>query len=195
MHYSSEELDRSTGELITVSLGDWRTVTEVGRLHGAGPRRTRQVLVHMGFLAPEGSRYRLPLDHVAKGWGKRLKHGSTGRPFDVISPLGQELIGRAWDDTLTDLEADEGGEPEVAEASAALETFVAGRPGGLDTEGRVRWLLDHFPALDTQQVADVVCVSRQLVERYAKRRAAQLDTLKATKVADLPAFTVASKAA
>ena len=46
----------------------------------------------------------------------------------------------------------------------------------------MRWLLDYFPDLDSGQVAEAVCVSRQLVERYAGRRKEQvaaLETLKA----------------
>lgn len=182
MLYSTATLDRATGEMVSASLGEWLTISEVGRTYDTGPRRTRQILVHMGFLAPEGRRYRLPLEAVAKGWGKRLKNPSTGRPFDVVSPEGQRLIALGWADAATDLEAEESGEPEVAEATAALEAFAARRAIGLDTEGRVRWLLDYFPDLDSGQVAEAVCVSRQLVERYAGRRKEQvaaLETLKA----------------
>lgn len=179
MHYVTEALDRATGELVTTSLGDWLTVTEVGRLHGAGPRRTRQILVHMGFLAPEGRRHRLPLDHVAKGWGKRLVRKATGQPFDTISPEGQRLIAAAWADTVADLEAEERGEPEIEQAASELEAFVEDRAEGLDTDGRVRWLVDHFPDLDPRQLAHIVGISRQLVERYKARRSAQISALKA----------------
>lgn len=67
MLYSTDTLDRATGELVSTSLGEWLTITEVGRRHGSGPRRTRQILVHMGFFVPVGRRHRLALDHVAKG--------------------------------------------------------------------------------------------------------------------------------
>ena len=186
MLYSTNTLDRATGEMVSTSLGEWLTVTEVGRLHGAGPRRTRQVLVHMGFLAPEGRRYRLPLEAVAKGCGKRLKNPSTGQPFDTVSPEGQRLVALGWADAAADLEAEERGEPEVVEASAALESFAAHRTTGLDTEGRVRWLFDHFPDLDPRQVAEAVCVSRQLVERYAARRKEQVAAKRAAMVQELP---------
>ena len=122
MLYSTATLDRATGEMVSASLGEWLTISEVGRTYDTGPRRTRQILVHMGFLAPEGRRYRLPLEAVAKGWGKRLKNPSTGRPCDVVSPEGQRLIALGWADAAADLEAEESGEPEVAEATAALDT-------------------------------------------------------------------------
>ncbi len=195
MHYVSETLDRETGELVTTSLGDWLTVTEVGRLHGAGPRRTRQILVHMGFLAPEGRRSRLPFAHVAKGWGKRLVRKATGQPFDTISPEGQRLIAAAWADTVADLEAEERGEPEIEHATTELEAFVEDRAGGLDTEGRVRWLVDHFPDLDTRQLAHIVGISRQLVERYTARRTAQISALKERRASEPVATEAVPKAA
>lgn len=110
----------------------------------------------------------------------------TRRPFDVVSPEGQRVVALGWADAVADFEAEERGEPEVAEATAALEAFVSRRSGGLYTEGRVRWLFDHFPGLDARQVAHVVCVSRQLVERYASRWAEQISALRTTKNAELP---------
>jgi len=47
MHYTAEVLDRATGDLKEVSLGEWITVTELGELYGVGRRKVRSILHHM----------------------------------------------------------------------------------------------------------------------------------------------------
>ena len=39
MIYTREELDRSSGRLVDFSIGDWITVTELGRRYGVGNER------------------------------------------------------------------------------------------------------------------------------------------------------------
>jgi predicted transcriptional regulator len=43
----------------------------------------------------------------------------------------------------------------------------------MTTKEEVYWLLDHFPNLAMQQVADLIRVERPLVSRYAKLRSEQ----------------------
>ena len=93
MQYTSEVLDRTTGDLKIITLGNWITVTELGKQHGLGPRKIRSLLHHLGMLQSEKKRLRLTPKAVALGYGKRhdnpkkIKH-----PFDVISPLGQKVV-------------------------------------------------------------------------------------------------------
>jgi ribosomal protein S25 len=53
MNYTAETLDRATGELKEVSLGNWITVTELGERYGVGPKQVRTILHHMGLLQSE----------------------------------------------------------------------------------------------------------------------------------------------
>lgn len=183
MEYQTIELDRTTGELVEIPLGDWLTISEVGERHGVGRKRVRRILYHMGLMQPERHRYRLAAFAIERGFGRRLVNPKTGGGFDVISPEGQELISRAWDDTAADLGEEERRTPMVRDADAALSAFVDFRSDGLDTEGQVRWLLDHFPLLIPTQIAEIIGCHRTLVERYAHRRASQLAVLTARKVA------------
>ena len=102
MLYTQEALDRTTGHLVQVSLGDWITVTELGQRYGVSPRQARAILHHMGLLQPERGRYRLPRQAVEKGLGLRHDRPRSGHPFDVISPLGQQLIAEVWAETVAD---------------------------------------------------------------------------------------------
>src|SRR5262245_51066722 len=53
MEYTANVLDRQSGDLNRVSLGNWVTVTEYGQTKGVGPVRVRAVLSRMGLLIPE----------------------------------------------------------------------------------------------------------------------------------------------
>jgi hypothetical protein len=55
MIYTTEQLDRTTGDLIVVDLGNWITVTELGKQYGLGEKKIRSVLHHLGMLREEGS--------------------------------------------------------------------------------------------------------------------------------------------
>ena len=170
MLYSREVLDRSTGRLVNVSIGDWITVTELGQRYGVGSRKIRAILHHMGLLQAEKGRYRLPHWAVAKGLGTRHDRPKSGRPFDVISPLGQKLIGEAWEVTVADYEASLRAEAGVEEAKSALEAFKARRLHSMTTQEEVCWLLDHVRDIPYERIAKVLEVDRALVSRYAQRR-------------------------
>lgn len=172
MIYTTEEIDRSTGDLREVSLGDWLTVTELGTLYGVGSRKIRTILHHMGLLRPEGQHgsYRLTPHAVAQGLGKRIGKSKSGWPFDVLSPRCQELIDQIWEETLADLECDLNSDPHVTEAQAALATFKAIRQSPVEAQQEVCWMKDHYPGMLHKQVATVLDISPALVTRYAEQR-------------------------
>lgn len=170
MLYTREILDRSTGHLVTVSIGDWITVTELGERYGVGPKQIRAILHHMGLLQPERGHYRLPHWAVRKGLGRRHERPRSGYPFDAISPLGQRLIDEAWEATVADYEASRRAEAGIDKAKSALEAFKASRQHPMTTQEEVCWLLDHYD-LPYETIARIIEVDRALVSRYAKRRA------------------------
>jgi hypothetical protein len=179
VEYVTEELDRSTGDLVAISLGDWITVTELGESYGVGPKQVRAILHHLGMLQSESGRYRLSPRAVEQGFGKRIEASKSRKyPFDVISPLGQTIIGQEWHYVLADLEAERTANSQVKGAGEALASFKQHRSSELTTQQEVCWLLDHFPDLLLEEIAVVLPVTRSLVSRYAKLRSRQLDYAK-----------------
>lgn len=172
MQYVSEELDRRTGELVNVNLGDWLTVTELGQQrYGVGPRRVRAVLRHMGILAPEGrhGRYRLTPQAVQQGLGKRIDRPKRSKfPFDTISPEGQRLVAEGWQQATAEMAASLAQAPASKAAADALEAFQGQRSRQLSTQQEVCWLRDHHPHLSNRQIAGILGTSEQLVGRYVK---------------------------
>jgi transcriptional regulator with XRE-family HTH domain len=171
MEYTAEQLDRSSGDMVKVSLGNWITVTELGEKYGVGPKEIRVILHHMGLLQPEGrhGRYRLTKNAVSQGLGKR--HERSGRvrwPFDVISPKGQDLIAAAWATTIADIERERRSDPSASRAEAALEAFQESTGRVLGSQEAVCWLADHFPDLLQRQMASILNVSEPLVSRYLR---------------------------
>jgi ribosomal protein S25 len=147
MHYTTELLDRSTGDLKEVSLGDWITVTELGVRYGVGSKKVRSILHHMGLLQSEGQhgRYRLTPNAVEQGLGKRIEKARNSKwPFDVISPEGQKLIAAVWDETVADLERERLSDPIVQAAETALQAFKSRRASAFETQQEVCWLLMIF---------------------------------------------------
>lgn len=177
MQYHQEVLDRATGRLETKSIGDWITVTEVGQRHGVGPKKVRAILHHMGVLAQEGRRYRLPHHMVEAGVGMRHDRPKSGHPFDVISPMGQDLIASAWSETVTDYEEDCRKEAEVPIIRASLSTFKATRLSPMDTRQEVYWVLDHFHDTLLQTAAAALEVSPALVSRLVSERRSRKEVL------------------
>jgi hypothetical protein len=175
MEYTSEVLDRSTGNLLTVSMGDWIPVTELGKHYGVGKKQVRQILYHMGLLQREGRSYRLPWEAVEKGYGKRHDNPKSGRAFDVISPLGQQLVAEIWDETVADYEADLRKDSKIDEARDALAAFKETRIGNepLHAEGEVRWLRHQFPEMTHDATAIALEISPPLVRKYVDKQAAQ----------------------
>ena len=170
IEYHQEVLDRATGRLETNSIGEWITVTELGQRHGVGKKTTRAVLHHMGVLAQEGRRYRLPYHLVQAGIGLRHDNPKSGYPFDVISPEGQRLIASVWCETVEDYETECRKDTEVPVIRASLAAFKATRLCPMDTRQEVYWVLDHFPDALLQTVALALEISPALVSRHTAER-------------------------
>ena len=171
MLYVQETLDRQTGLLATNTIGEYVTVTELGDNYRVGPKRVRVILHHMGVLAAEGRRYRLPRAFVERGLGFRHDNPRSKHPFDVLSPKCQALIAEAWDDTVADLDSETA--PTMHRAKAALDAFRSTRRRELTTQEAVCWLCDHHPSLLHRQIADILGVTPQLVSKFTKLRAKQ----------------------
>lgn len=170
MEYHQEVLNRATGRLETKSIGEWLTVTEFGARHGVGPKRTRAILYHMGVLAQEGRRHRLPRYLVEAGIGLRHDNPASGYPFDVLSPKGQALISASWSETADDYDAECRRNVEVSAIRTALTSFRAKRLSPMDTRQEVYWMLDHFPDAMHQTIALAAEVSPALVSRFVAER-------------------------
>ena len=176
MEYTSEVLDRANGDLKIITLGNWITVTELGKEHGLGSRKIRSILHHLGMLQPEKKRLRLTLKAVALGYGKRhdnpkkIKH-----PFDVISPLGQKVIAENVGWVMEDMDHEKRSKPQLLIASQILEGFKGNRQGEMTTQMEVCWMRDHFPDLTQDEIAGLIDTPQSLVNRYAKTQAKHRD--------------------
>ncbi|OAF11558.1 hypothetical protein [Bradyrhizobium neotropicale] len=191
MLYVQETLDRQTGLLATNTVGEYVTVTELGDKYRVGPRRARAILHHMGVLAAEGRRYRLPRAFVERGLGFRHDTPRSGYPFDVLSPKCQALIAEAWDDTVASLDSE--ADPTMHRAKAALDAFRSTRRRELSTQEAVCWLCDNYPRLLHRQIADILGVTAQLVSKFTKLRAKQINIARTTQARPIPTVTADRK--
>jgi hypothetical protein len=181
MHYTAEVLDRSTGNLKEVSLGEWITVTELGERYGVGNKKVRAILHHMGLLQSEGrhGRYRLTPHAVEQGLGKRIEKARKSKyPFDVISPEGQRLIAENWQAAVAEMNIEKVATPLLRAASDGLTHFRNSRVSEPTTQMEVCWLIDHFSKLSMTDIGTLIGVERPLVSRYANLRFKQLEFAK-----------------
>ncbi|CAN7653288.1 hypothetical protein [Rhizobium sp. LjRoot254] len=175
MQYTRKVLNRSTGELEEIDLGNWITIRELGEMHGLGRRHTTEVLRHLGVLQIETTgrvtRHLLAAWFVERGLGKRHYRRVDKFPFDVVSPDGQEWLADVWALAVQELEQARQAGP-VAEAKADFEGFKTGRREML-IQLQVYWLADFWPTLTQAEMATVLSVSQQLVSRNLSLRADQ----------------------
>jgi hypothetical protein len=177
MRYFEEMLDRKTGELVSVDKGDWITIAELAELMGVGRRQATTFLKEMNFLHIHGvgrdSRHRIASWVSENGWGRTNRRKTDKYPFDVISHEAVQWITQKWQDAVSSVEERTKTEP-VVKALHALEDFKVSRDrqkmGVLE---QAYWLADHFPDLTHQHMADVLDVTRQLIDRYMKARQKQ----------------------
>ncbi len=171
MQYTSTILDRRTGELVSVDLGHFMTVTEFGLTLGLSARKTRRVLHVLGLVEPEGSRgnYRLTREAESKGYGKRHdkpKHGKY--PFDVLSPAGQKLVADGLEAALTQLE--ERRVPRAQEMRLALESYQAWRKAerlsAMTLQMEVCWLADQFSGAKAEEIISATDGAAGKVREY-----------------------------
>jgi hypothetical protein len=196
MEYITEVIDRRSGELATVRLGDWKTVSELAADYDTGPNEFRHVLITMGLLQSEGAqgRRRLTPEAVALGYGKRIepRRGSKFKyPFDTISPEGQRYIAEHWERCAEEAEAAKASTPDRQRAGDALRGFCRSRSSTMQPQMMVCWLLDHFQCLNHQDIAAIMSCSRQLVDRYATQRSRDIARAKANLIAPVGASSPA----
>lgn len=153
----------------------------MGEKYGVGRNTVRSILHHIGILGQEGrhGRYRLPREFVQRGYGHRIDGKGRKHPFDVLSPLAQQLIDEQWEQARIEVEEERTSSPHMAAAASALADFKKVRLRDLEPEQEVSWLLYHFPSLTLTDVATILSVSRPLVSRYSEKRAKQRERLKA----------------
>lgn len=179
LHYTEEVLDRRTGELTTISLGDWLTVSELGQLYGQTPRRTRAVLRELGLLyvPANGNKqaHRVAAWALKEGLAKHHPKSKTVRhPFDVIGPAGQAWIKERWQQGVTALE-EKTTNPTINVARQALAAFKKDRGrSSMPAQQEICWLVDHFPDLGQSDIATILDISQQLVSKFVNVRAKQL---------------------
>jgi hypothetical protein len=176
MEYFQDALDRGTGDVLRVSMGDWITLTELATLKGVGPRRTRAILAELGFLVSEGHgrSLKLRLAHwvTERGWGKRQR-SYRGTPFDVIGPEGRRWIEDRWDDAVGEFS-------ELStQGQTARDHLAAFRERRLNpdmpVQEQVCWLVYHYPDLSQTEKARIIGVTQQVVSKYETIRRRQLD--------------------
>ncbi|MCF6114137.1 hypothetical protein [Mesorhizobium muleiense] len=198
MEYTTEVLDRTTGDLKTISLGNWVSVTEYGVLKGVGSRQVRAILSHLGLLQEQlevsksgtsrVARRRLTDEAVKAGLGKRVYPKKAGTyPFDVLSPKGQEWIDQRWDDAVQTMAVETASSPMVKAAKECLDTFKASRRLEMTPQMEVCFLSDHFPDLLQVDMCRITGASPRMVSLHVNTRADQLRAWKAWRVAPLPA--------
>ncbi|MBM6582904.1 hypothetical protein ILT44_22110 [Microvirga sp. BT689] len=176
MIYTTEELNRTTGDLRIIDLGNWVTVTELGKRYGLGAKKIRSVLHHLGMLKSESGRFRLTTRAVQLGLGKRHdKPKKHQYPFDVISPLGQKVIAQNLGWVMEDMDEEKQSKPQLQAASQALKTFKDQRQSQMTTQMEVCWMRDHFPDFTQDEIAGLIDAPQSLVNRYAKTQAKQRD--------------------
>lgn len=185
MEFFKETIDGSTGEVTNVSIGDWITITELGKRYDAGPRQTRAVLIEMGFMFVAIGEHRNKTSImpwvVKKGWGRPI-HPRNGFEFDVINEDAQRWIAQRWEkaqSSLNELPQD------VQSASECLTFFVQRRdiPDDMDTRCKVKWLMDHYSFLMNVDIAKVVGVSKQRVSKIVAEFEDEMMTKKRMRLA------------
>lgn len=196
VRYVSERIDRRTGELLEIDIGDWLTITELGAALGEGPRSIRAILLEMAFLQPEtyGSsrhtRMRLCPWVVTRGWGKRIEKRNRP-PFDTVSPEAQDWVRERLASTKAAI--DQRASADAQRATYELHRFIAwrvaervNREEEFTTGRKFLWLADHYPDLTQEDIAVVLEVSPSLVSKMVKERKSHRGAVQKRKTTVLP---------
>lgn len=185
LHYTKDTFDRSTGELVTLDLGVWMTLTEFTDLMGLPMKLGREVLQRIGLVGIEGGRFRLKQEHEQGGLGRRNKVKASKFPFDVLSPAGQHHASTLWDDALKAVLEDRETDGAIGVADNALAEFRQQRHGAMTTQMEVCWLQHHFPGLSTRTIARLLHVTEAIVFKWSALQHKRLKEAKIRKIAIL----------
>lgn len=186
--YEAQILERQTGELLTIGLGTWVTVTELGEMLGLSPRRIRKVLHVLELAQPEGrgGNYRLTRAAIERGIGKRIDRPRASRkgrahPFDVISPTGQKYVRHNLSAALEKLS--EGRSRKAAPMRSAIEAYKQDREHAglsrLTLQMETYWLAQQFPDALQAEIAEALEAAPGVVRAYLAGREKQLREKKA----------------
>mgnify|MGYP000005812833 CR=1 FL=1 len=174
MQYTRKITDQQTGEVFEIKLGEHLTFTEAANKLKIRRSSLIRLLLNLGICQKEYDavakdyRHRLKPEAKERGLGYRIlgKHG----PFDVLSPAALDWVTDelAVQSRTTDIK------PETRTAIQAMISYEQKIREKLDLEGKVRWLMDHFPKLPVADISKGLGISRALAHRYQTRRDSQL---------------------
>lgn len=178
MEYFQDAIDRSTGEVVRASIGDWITLTELAKGKGIGDRQVRAILAEMGFLQSEGQGRNLKLRLASwvteRGWGKRQR-SFRGVEFDVVGPDACGWIEGRWDEAVAKFN------DLSSLGQTARDHLRAFRDRRLDpdmpVQQQVCWMADFYPALSQSEKARIIGVTQQVVSKYEGIRRKQINKL------------------
>ncbi|KKC33262.1 hypothetical protein [Devosia psychrophila] len=176
MEYFQDAIDRTNGDILRVSVGEWITISELAKSKGVGPRQTRAILVEMGFLASEGQdrdlKLRLASWVTDCGWGRRQR-SFKGIQFDVIGPDAHHWINDRWDNAVGEFASLSNlGQTARDHLRAFLDRRI---DPDMAVQEQVCWLVDFYPALSQSDKARIIGVTQQVVSKYEKVRRVQID--------------------
>ena len=185
MKYTNEIIDRKTGEIISVSSGDWLTLAELAEFLSCGRRKMTVILKELNFLQLENdgryNRHRLAEWVTTKGWGRRLHCKGSQYPFDVVSPDAVLWLVDRWEQAVQDYH-DKTYTAEIDAARESLQRFQSDRGrSDMTVQMMVCWLTDTLPELTQEKIAGVLDVTQQVVSKFLKTRSKQLSELREMK--------------
>ena len=188
MNYTRQKTDYDTGEVYTLDIGDHIPFTEFAEKLEVGRKLLMKALLEDGVCQREYDevagkhRNRLHPDAVEKGLGYRINGEHS--PFDVLSPLGQEVAKEA----LKTYQKKHGPQkwcPMFEALHDYEEDRKSNNMGKLTAQMKVCWLLDNFGDVPPEVIARGISVSRQLVYKHIRIRNMQLETAHARKTGPL----------
>ena len=177
MKYNRKITDLDTGEIISISLGEHRTITETADHLKVSRKSLTEVLLKMEICRREydevagKTRIRLHPDAVESGLGYRIM-GPHG-PFDVTTPLCLEVIKDELKKHLKS-KCPTKWHP-VFNALHDFETWRAKeKMSELTPQMKVCWIVDQFGDVPPETIAKGIGVANSLVYRYLSYRKKQL---------------------
>lgn len=178
MNYTRLETDYETGEVFRIDIGEHLTFSELAKKLEVSRSVLTKAMLEIGLCQREFDevadkyRNRLHPSAVKKELGHRIMgvHG----PFDVLSPIGQEVAINGLKDYLFHNSADSW-RPMFAAMMAYQEDRKAYDKGVFTAQMKVCWLLDHVCDVPINVIADGLGVSEGLVYKFVRIRNSQLE--------------------
>ncbi|MBT3791148.1 MAG: hypothetical protein HOC33_19595 [Alphaproteobacteria bacterium] len=178
MIYKRTVTDYETGEVYSIEIGNHITIAELAnKLEVSRPVLAKAMLA-ASLLQKEYDdkadkpRNRLHPDAVKADLGFRIvaEHG----PFDVLSPLGQELAEEALREHLAS-KSPKRWQHCFESLYAYCETREAEGMYSLSSRMKVAWLSDFYGDIPTDIISKGIGVSPSLVYKFLEQRKYQLE--------------------